>query len=178
MAQRFPESKVTAIDIDPEAVIQALDNVEASPFSPYIMVLEEDINNFLPDSGRRFDAIVSNPPYYIDALTCPDKQRTMARHVGSMTYEILMKRASALLESDGELSVIVPTECRLQMEQAAAMSGLILSRLCAVKTTVCKPPRRYLLAFRKQLVSIVQNTELVIGDQEYSRLLHDFYLKM
>ena len=178
MAQRFPDAKVIAIDIVPETVVQARDNVEASPFVSRITVLEKDINNFLVDSDRHFDAIVSNPPYYIDALTCPDKQRTTARHTESMTYEILMQRSSELLGNNGELSVIVPTECRLQMEQAAAMSGLILSRLCAVKTTASKPPRRYLLAFRKQLVCIVQYAEMVIGDQEYNKLLHDYYLKM
>ena len=185
MAQRFPEAKVTALDISHEAVIQACENVAASPFANRIKVLEEDIANYIPNMERNsldhsghFEAIVSNPPYYIDSLACPDEQRTIARHAGSMTYEMLMQKSAILLDIDGELSVIVPSEFKQQMEQAAAMSGLSLARLCAVKTTVGKPPRRYLLAFRKQSVSVVSNTEIVIGDLEYNALLRDFYLKM
>ena len=148
MAQRFPEAKVTALDISHEAVIQACENVAASPFANRIKVLEEDIANYIPNMER------------------------------NSTYEVLMQKSAILLDIDGELSVIVPSECKQQMEQAAAMSGLSLARLCAVKTTVGKPPRRYLLAFRKQSVSVVSNTEIVIGDLEYNALLRDFYLKM
>ena len=185
MAQRFPEAQITAVDIDADAVMQAQENVAASPFSRRITVVEQDITQQLSDIANsqllianHYDIIVSNPPYFIDALTSPDAQRTLARHAGTLTYDVLMQRSAALLNNDGGVSVIIPSECRQRMEQAASLAGLMLSRCCGVKITERKPARRYLLEFRKQTVSVVDNTEIVIGSPEYQALLQDFYLKI
>jgi len=191
MAQRFPSASVTAIDIDAAAVGQARENVAASPFADRIEVQQADFTLHLPPSTFHYSSIVSNPPYFEDALECPDNQRTLARHATSLTFETLMTRAAALLEPDGEVSVIVPFDCLQRMESAAALAGLVPSRRCAVYTTMRKPPRRYLLAFRKTLPLSVPNREnhsslsleglgevLLIGSPEYNALLRNFYLKL
>ena len=185
MAQRFPEAQITAVDVDADAVQQARENVAASSFSNRITVVEQDIANYSPLTTHHslltkhhFDLIVSNPPFFIDALTSPDAQRTLARHAESLTYDVLMQRSADLLSSDGRVSVIIPSECRQQMEQAASLAGLMLSRCCAVKTTERKPPKRFLLEFRKQVANVVDNTEMVIGGPDFRALLQDFYLKM
>ncbi len=184
MAQRFPQSAVTAIDVDADAVSQARENVGASPFGNRIEVLQADFSNQVPPlwegvRGRPpFDCIVSNPPYFMDALTCPDNQRTLARHATSLTYDVLMQHAFRCLSDDGELSVVVPFDSLSRMESAAALAGLLLSRCCAVRTTERKPPRRYLLAFRKHLVYDAQRSTLLIGSPEYQAMMHDFYLKI
>ena len=41
MAQRFPSSRVTGIDIDRDAVLQAQANVAASPFAGRIDIIQE-----------------------------------------------------------------------------------------------------------------------------------------
>lgn len=63
MAQRFPESEVIGIDIDPEAIAQARENVRLSPFSERITISHQDLMKF--DDTECFDVIVSNPPYSI-----------------------------------------------------------------------------------------------------------------
>ena len=73
MAQRFPQSLVTAIDIDAEAVGQARENVASSPFAGLIEVVQADVRSYQTEC--LFDAIVSNPPYFSHSLECPDGQR-------------------------------------------------------------------------------------------------------
>ena len=176
MAQRFPESSVMAVDIDSEAVLQAQENVDGSPFRKQITVQRTDFLKW--DADGKYDAIVSNPPFFIDSLTSPDAQRSVARHTVTLTYEELMRKSYALLSDEGECSVVVPFDCRSSMEGAAAIAGFVLSRVCAVKTTERKPPRRYLLAFRKGASNGVESTELVIGSAEFTDMMHEFYLKM
>lgn len=176
MAQRFPASSVTAIDINADAVLQARENVVGSPFREQVTVQQADF--LMWEDGTRFDTIVSNPPFFIDSLTSPDVQRSEARHAISLTYEDLMRKSYAMLSDEGECSVVVPFDCRSRMEGAAALAGFVLSRVCAVKTTEHKPPRRYLLAFRKGSSNDVESTELVIGSAGFVGLMHDFYLKM
>ena len=105
MAQRFPQAEVVGVDIDTDAVGQASENVEQSPFKDRIRILQMDITEM---TGVLFDTIVSNPPFFVDALICPDDQRTLARHTVNLTYDELMQTAYRLMTLDGCFSVIIP----------------------------------------------------------------------
>lgn len=171
MAQRFPEALVAAIDVDEGAVRQAQENVLQSPFSERIEVLGES----LQQHEGRYDSIISNPPFFMDSLKAPDAQRTMARHTTTLTYQELMQAAWRLLTDEGELSVVVPFDYRQRMEDEAIFVGFFPSRICAVKTTEKKAPKRYLLAFKKHPCPC-EKEELTIGSEAYRQLTQDFYL--
>ena len=171
MAQRFPDALVTAIDVDEGAVRQAQENVLQSPFSERIEVLGES----LQQHEGRYDSIISNPPFFMDSLKAPDAQRTMARHTTTLTYQELMQAAWRLLADEGELSVVVPFDYRQRMEDEAIFVGFFPSRICAVKTTEKKAPKRYLLAFKKHPCPC-EKEELTIGSEAYRQLTQDFYL--
>lgn len=171
LAQRYPEARVTAIDIDEGAVRQAQLNVTKSPFAAQVTVLQET----LQEHQGEYDAIVSNPPFFIDSLAAPDEQRNMARHAATLTYAELMQAAYRLLSDEGELSVVVPFDYRQRMEDEAIFVGFFPSRVCAVKTTEKKPAKRYLLAFRKHPCPC-EKEQLTIGSEDYQALTSAFYL--
>ena len=188
MAQRYPEAQVMAIDIDEGAVRQAQQNVAQSPFSGRVEVLRKSVQEFDGVNGFNgrdgsYDAIISNPPFFIDSLAAPDEQRNMARHTQTLTYAELMQAAYRLLSDDGELSVVVPFDYRQRMEDEAIFVGFFPaifvgffpSRVCAVKTTEKKPAKRYLLAFRKHPCPCEKEL-LTIGSEAYRQLTQDFYL--
>ena len=147
MAQRYPNAVVTAIDIDEGAVKQAQQNVVQSPFSQQITVL----HNTLQEHQGEYDAIISNPPFFIDSL------------------------AWRLLSDEGELSVVVPFDYRKRMEDEAIFVGFFPSKVCAVKTTERKPAKRYLLSFKKHPCRCEQE-QLTIGSEMYQELTKEFYL--
>ncbi len=199
MAQRFPQARVTAIDIDPQAVSQARENVAASPFADRIDIVEGDVRDLppltpnsslltphsslltphssllTPNSSLPFDAIVCNPPYFDASLPSPDAQRTLARHTATLSYRELMDSAWRLLADDGRLSLIIPFDCKARLEAEAALTGFHCVAVCAVRTTTRKPPRRFLMAFSKHSAT-VENSELVIGSEACNELTRDFYL--
>ena len=183
LAQRHPQARVTAIDIDEGAVRQALQNVAQSPFSDRVEVLQESVQEHSGHSGNSgnagqsglYDAIVSNPPFFIDSLNAPDRQRNMARHTETLTYAQLMQAAWRLLADNGELSVVVPFDYRQRMEDEATFVGLFPSRVCAVRTIARKPAKRFLLAFRKHPCPC-ERTEITLGDEAYTQLTKEFYL--
>ena len=181
MAQRFPEAQVVGIDIDEDAAIQAKENVDASPFSDRITIIHGDATKM--DDKTLFDAIVCNPPYFVDSLTCPENQRTLARHAVSMNYEQLMQAAYKLLKNDGLFSIVIPTENNDAIETAAALAGFTISRICMIKTTPNKFPKRQLIEFRKTRIDNIDFTEEIlemIPNQRsvwYHELTKDFYIK-
>ena len=106
----------------------------------------------------------------------------MARHASSLSYRQLMENVRRLLSDDGELSLVIPRECKARIEEEAVLAGFFKSRECAVKTTPQKLPRRYLLAFRKHPVDDIETTEGIIENgpnmrsEWYQELTKDFYL--
>jgi tRNA1Val (adenine37-N6)-methyltransferase len=86
-----------------------------------------------------------------------------------------MQSAWRLLKDDGELSVVVPFDYRQRMEDEATFVGFFPSRVCAIKTVVRKPVRRFLLSFRKHPCERVLET-MTMGDDYYQQLTKDFYL--
>jgi len=180
MAQRYPEAEVIGIDIDSEAVSQATANAAGSPFANRIRIIQADIAEL---SVEPFDAIICNPPFFVDSLTCPDSSRTLARHTASLTYRTLMQSVKRLLKDDGLFSVVIPTDYRSQLLSEAALADLILSKECAIKTTPKKAPKRCLMEFRKQPVILAESTTETLETHPgmrsdwYQDMTKDFYLK-
>jgi tRNA1Val (adenine37-N6)-methyltransferase len=181
MAQRFPEAQVTAIDIDEMAVSQAAENVRNSPFANRIETCLADVKTF--DPKETFDSIVCNPPYFNNALVCPDQQRTQARHTLSLSYGDLMAAAWRLLSEEGLFSVIIPNDFFQQLESEAHLAGFFLTRVYGVRTIERKPIKRYLIELRKHPYKEFVNKNVTIEDSPnlrsewYRELTKDFYIK-
>ena len=180
MAQRFPQSTIIGIDIDNDAVTQAIENVKASPFANQIQILKCDIADF---QEKMFDVIVSNPPFFISSLECPDDKRTTARHTKSLSYETLMRSSARLLDDKGHLSVIVPTDYCSRLVSEASLNGFNVSRKYLVKTSPRKPSKRCLIEFVKYTVNQFDTKEIVLCNSTnersdgYNELVKDFYIK-
>ena len=179
LAQRFPEARVTGVEIDTDAAAQAASNVQASPWAERIEVTHADFCTF--QSAVPYDLIVSNPPYFMDALRPPEPGRSLARHVATLNYETLFARSRVLLASDGRVCVILPVEVEHQAVDAASRSGLYPCRKLCVFTKEHKPQRRMLIAFAASPQPILTGSlYLMNADGTYSdayrTLTADFYL--
>lgn len=181
LAQRCPDGRITAIDIDADAVGQARENILASPWKDRVEAELQDICTY---TGQGlFDTIVSNPPYFIDSLKCPDSQRTTARHTDSLDADRLIGKVTELLTPDGRFSLVLPAEQTDDLLRLAAGKGLYPSRHTWVITRPGLPPKRVLLEFRKTPTAfhpdeLVIELERHVYSEEYIALTKDFYLKM
>ena len=177
MAQRYPQARVWAIDVDEAAVEQARLNVAASPFCDRICVGQMALQQLsAPISDRQYDGIVCNPPYFENSLLCPDSQRTTARHALTLTLGELADISARLLTREGELSVVLPADMKTKMDGAAALAGLFPHRCCLFHTTPRKAPNRVLLAYGRQPATAVEQQVMVMNDEEYRKLTAAFYL--
>jgi len=180
MAQRYPQAEVVGVEIVAEACRQADENVKNTLFKDRVCIINNDIADFYPE--ELFDAIVSNPPFFVDSLICPDNKRTIARHSDSLSYKDLFKHICRLLKDDGTFSLVIPLESISAIESEAALSGLFLSRKCIIKTTPRKAPKRVLLEYQRHPSENIELSEEVleispnVRSEWYSNLTKDFYL--
>ena len=181
-AQRASGCMVTGIDIDAECVAQARDNAASSPWGGRIGIEQCALQEFFPT--HRFDAIVSNPPYFEESLLPPDARRTAARHTRSLTYAELVDGVVRLLDAEGRFSLILPA-AESERFLSAAHDVLFLTRRCDVRTTPGSGVRRVMMEFAVSVPKLLLQIEsLSIEDGgpmrysgEYRALTRDFYLK-
>ena len=100
MAQRAPEALITGVDV--EEVSQARENAAASPWGGRVVFEQCPVQEFAPD--ERFDLILSNPPFFVDSLTCPDEGRTTARHAVRLPFDQLRDAVMRLLAAEGRFA--------------------------------------------------------------------------
>lgn len=181
LAQRSSRLHVVGVEIDKEAAAQASENVSRSPWGERIEVVCQNFGLYEPE--EKFDLIVSNPPYFVDALKCPDGQRRVARHAGELNYELLVRHSDRLLTADGLLCLILPAEAEDEVTGLAWHRRLYPCRRLRLFTKPGKPCRRVLLAFGRHPGTCLDETlciESCSGEYtpEYRLLTQDFYLKM
>ena len=179
-AQRNTQARIMAIDIDSEAVAQARINADNSPWSERIVTERVDVTQW--STELRFDHIVSNPPYFVDALHCPDAQRNMARHTITLDFEALVASACRLLNANGRLSVILPTDGAASFRRAA-FEKLWLTRQCDIAIKEGEEPRRTMMEFMLcDTPQMPRCSRLTMHDrsggysEEYRALASAFYL--
>lgn len=181
LAQRNSCIQVIAIEIDAAAAEQAKENVSNSPWGDRVEIMCCDFRSYHSES--KFDLIVSNPPYFIDALKCPDGQRNKARHTGELNYDLLFRHAAQLLCEEGVISVIIPSEVENTIIDVAWLHKLYPAHRMRVFTKPGKPCRRVLLAFSFQMRECIEEKLCIEVERheyssEYIALTKDFYLKM
>ena len=180
MAQRYPEAQVVGIDLDAEACAEARENVAASPFADRGNIVDCRLQDY--ESVEKFDAIVSNPPFFLNSLKNPDSKRSMARHADSLPFRELFRGVKLLLSDDGVFSAIVPVEVLEAFASEGYMHGFYLLRQCGIKTVERKQPKRYLLTFAKHRSMEMDDMVETMMDSEgnrsewYAKITEEFYV--
>jgi len=179
LAQRAPQAQVVGIDV--ADVAEAQENAAASPWADRIGMMQCAVQEYRPAEG--FDLIVSNPPFFVGSLTCPDAGRTTARHAVRLSFEELRDAALRLLKPGGRFAVVLPADAAARF-MALCCGPFALTRRTGVRTTPCRPVKRILLEFGTQEQRLPEITEIAIGTGEHERytpeyraLTRDFYLK-
>lgn len=181
IAQRNPKTHITALEIDPEACLQACENVSNSPWADRVEVRQTDFKTYTTET--KFDLIVSNPPFFTNSLPGPDHKRNLARHTGELTYADLLQRSAALLSHTGELDIIFPaTEETLIQEQALSLR-LFPHRQLNIHPTPDSPVKRILLGLSFSEKAYIPEEMIIEMDRHryseiYISLTKDFYLNM
>lgn len=186
MAAQRGATEIQGVEIDPDAAQQAAENVRQSPWKDRIEIVCADFSSYslrVPEE-QRFDSILSNPPYFENALRSDDDRRTWARHDAALNYAALFEGAVRLLHPDGILSLVTPADVEERLAALAYASRLHPVRKCYVSGRFGNPPKRLLsqwsLASEKTCVITRLAVEFAPKQftPEYEELMRDYYLHL
>ena len=135
VAQRaHPEAQIDAVEICPVAFARAKDNAAASPFADMINPINQSVQEFALQSQKRYELILSNPPFYQNDLPSSAKHTAnIARHSHEhgLDFAAMLVAVEQLLHDDGVFWVLLPAIESATFSTLAAASGLYeRERLC------------------------------------------------
>jgi len=179
------ESKITAIEIDEDAYKQACGNIANSKFAEKINVVNQDFVDFSQAeiaASKKYNYIVSNPPFFENSQKSNDSKRTLARHTDSLPFRKLIEGVSNVIACNGKFSVIIPAISCLDFVYMCALRGLHLCRKTLVITREGLSPIRVMLTFSNSTLPLIKDTIIIRCSNgeytdEYKTITRDFYLR-
>ena len=178
------DAEITAIDIDESACRQAVRNVEINRKENQITVIPADFNSYEPD--RKFDLIISNPPYFKSGSPTRSTTRDLARYTGTLSHRVLIEKSQELLEGSGTLAICLPHQAADEVKAIADQAGLILTRNIYVYPKTGKACYLQLLFWKKPVAAVlhpaVETENITIRDEnngyteEYRNKTRNLYL--
>ncbi|AIZ79795.1 tRNA1(Val) (adenine(37)-N6)-methyltransferase [Actinobacillus equuli] len=181
LAQRTVETtQITALELDLNAYQQAVENCQNSAFSDRLQVYQGDVlqHHF----AKKFDLIVSNPPYFADSLASRSHARDLAR-AATQSHLAWLLQAKQWLSEQGEITFILPFDAAEKLRVQSQTSGLFCTKICKIITKQGQQPKRMIVSFSLRNVPL-KAQELVIynSDNQYTeafkQLTKAFYLNM
>lgn len=181
LAQRS-NAIIDAVEIDREAFDQAKNNFFNSPWRSRLHIFHSSIQEYVKSCNKKYDLIVSCPPYFLNSLKAPDKKRKLARHTDSLTFEELLSCSLRLLKPDGKFCVIIPSDLNKLFCDKALVEGYHVSMITQVIPIAGKEPLRILLQMERKKKSIISNSITILDKEgrsytkEYIELTKEFYI--
>lgn len=176
LAQRS-EAQVMAVELEPNAYQQAVQNCQKSAFSNRLQVLNADVMQL--DLAEKYDLIVFNPPYFEQSLSARNAERDLAR--GHQSHLSWLSVAEKHLAENGKISIILPFEAAEKLINQSHTLGLHCIAQWHISTKIGHPPKRMITTFTRH-IEPNKIHQLAIYDQnqrytaEFKQLTQDFYL--
>ena len=165
VAQRNSCAKILAIDIHKDSVTEAQSNFVSSQWRDRLKAVEMDY--MCMQNDMKFDLIVSNPPYFSSGIVNPETPRLIARHESLLSPGSLLKKGRNILNPNGRIAVIIPTERENGLLAQSNELGYVAKRILRVSGREGKP-------FNRTLIEFVSNTCLKTG---YSIDTQELYIR-
>ena len=183
MLAQKSNAHIDAVEIDKSSYEQANENFSESRWSDKISSHLCSIQDFAKKSDRKYDLIITNPPYFEKSTKAKGESRTNARHNDLLPYSDLLIAVNNLLTDNGSFYIILPHNIHKVFIEKAQIYGLIPHKVLDILPNTLLPPKRTLLQFKRTSISKYLHDTLTIETEKrhrytknYTELTKDYYI--
>jgi tRNA1Val (adenine37-N6)-methyltransferase len=135
LAQRNKSAIIDGLDIDENAYKKSLLNFNNSIFHERLNVFHADFKSYFESNfTKKYDLIVSNPPFYLHALQSPKAHINRSKHTDSQFFLDLLFVAKNHLNIGGTMQLIVPVDVSLMLQNIAKDFDLCIKRCVKIRS--------------------------------------------
>ena len=172
---------IDAVELNADVANQAKQNFEASPWKDRLTVFNDDILSFIPQ--KKYDFIISNPPFFEEDLKSSNSQRNTAMHSTTLTLQQLLQQIKRLIQAEGSAAVLIPYKRCVYFEELLEAEGFFIKHAMLVKQSAKHDFFRsqYIFSLKQNKKNIsritIQDAERKYSD-EFTALLKPYYYKL
>jgi len=180
LAQRFRDAAIEAVEIDEAAAKTAAMNFNNSSFKNRLTAYSQGFAEFFKNHPeKKYDLIVSNPPFYINSLEASGKQMNLAKHADGDFFRSLISNIFQHLTQTGQFWLILPLPTAGLVKDLAAQHGLHMQKAISIRSFADSQPHREIL-----ILSLLQTdinyqafiiyTDLKVYTEDYRKRLREY----
>jgi len=146
LTQKYKDVQIDAVELDSDAAQTAGRNFANAPFNNKPHIYQGSFQQYFeahPD--KKYDLIVSNPPFYINSLEASAKQMNLAKHADTGFFDELINRVAAHLNPNGECWLILPLPTSAMVKSLANQRGLHVQKVISIKSFADSDPHREII---------------------------------
>ena len=173
---------VDAIEIDNAAANQAAANFKSSPWSERLQVFNTDAQQLQPN--KKYDCIISNPPFFEDDLHSPNPGKNKAKHGLTLNFNQLLKVIEEHLSAEGFFAVLLPYHREDAFIAPADQQHFYCNKKVLLQHTTAHPWFRAILYFTRKKTNDIVQEELAIKNNDgtytdsFKEILKYYYLHL
>ncbi|MCW3092329.1 MAG: methyltransferase [Ferruginibacter sp.] len=181
MLAQQTNGRIDAVELDGAACKQAKRNFEQSAWRDRLKIVSSNVLEFYP--GKKYDFIISNPPFFEGDLKSGNSKKNAAKHDSTLTLEQLLSTINKNLSGDGYFAVLLPYHRTEYFKKIAGEANYFLNEQLLVQHAARHPFFRSVLLF-SHYESTPLNNELIIKNEdggytpEFTSLLKNYYLHL
>ena len=177
-------AEIDGVEIDTESSEQAINNILLNKLADRIKIINLSFSEFLKTSDKKYDLIITNPPYFKDSLRSKNINKNTWRHSDTLNYENILSGFKKLLSKEGALFLILPYNELENFTQTAYYQQLYLNNSLKIISKIDKPANRILLKLSQNKELNIKKETLTIRERdnsftdEYKLLVKDYYINL
>ena len=182
LAQRLPDVRVDALEIDSASARQAGINFRNSPWKERLNCIQTSFQEYAKTTQKSYDQIICNPPFFTASKKTPSKEKNLARHDDSLSLNDFFTGCMALCKNSTLISLILPADKEEQVLDLIGKHQMYCNRLTRVIPAPGKPFKRILLEC-STIPGSCEEDELTletgtrhVHTRKYKNLVNGFYL--
>ena len=171
-----------AVEIDRDSYEEATQNFSNSAWKTRIFAVNDDIKHYSEICTKKYDLIVSNPPFFFGDNIPEKAKKGLARHTNTLSYNDLLSSVKKLLKPNGRFSLVLPARESKTFLKDAENQGFFLEKELLIVPIEGKEPNRINMQLVVNQVDSVKSETFVLRHKdhsftkEYKDFLKDYYL--
>jgi tRNA1Val (adenine37-N6)-methyltransferase len=183
MIAQKTNGNIDTVEIDEDACCQMAENFTRSTWQERLTAHQSSIQDYAKVCSKKYDLIVSNPPFFQTSLKSPDLKRAQARHSETLSLQDLVFAISRLLKPDGRFAVILPVELKGDYISEISKYDFWVTHETKVIPYPGKSPVRVLIESARTKLNDKYIEELVVRDspagkytETFRKLTSEYYI--
>ncbi|MEO9210797.1 MAG: methyltransferase [Ginsengibacter sp.] len=179
MLAQKTDALIDAVEIDDYSFEEMNSNFSQSPWHEQLQAFNADIKSF--KSEKKYDFIISNPPFFENSLKSQHAQKNIAKHQDGLTLEELLGCIKSLLNESGIFALLLPFHRAEYFKSIAQEQGYFLKEEFQIKQTPAHSYFRSILLFSIEKMDTKFQSLMIKNENEvynpiFKNLLEDYYL--